>query len=48
MTIPMSEFELLSSFEIFVGPSIGFVNVKIDDPTNVVVTGESVRSLSLS
>ena len=48
MTIPMSEFELLSSFEIFIGVSIGFVNVNIDDPTNVVVIGELVRSLSLS
>ena len=48
MTIPMSDFELLSSFEIFVGLSIGFVNVNIDVPTNVVVNGELVRSLSLS
>ena len=48
MTIPMSDFELLFSVEIFVGLSIGFVNVNIDDPTNVVVNGELVRSLSLS
>ena len=48
MTIPMSDFELLFSVEIFVGLSIGFVNVNIDVPTNVVVNGELVRSLSLS
>ena len=48
MTIPMSDFELLFSFEMFVGLSIGFVNVNIDVPTNVVVNGELVRSLSLS
>ena len=48
MTIPMSDFELLFSVEMFVGLSIGFVNVNIDVPTNVVVNGELVRSLSLS
>ena len=48
MTIPMSDFELLFSLEMFVGLSIGFVNVNIDVPTNVVVNGELVRSLSLS
>ena len=48
MTIPMSDFELLFSLEMFAGLSIGFVNVNIDVPTNVVVNGELVRSLSLS